>query len=140
MRLLLLILLLLTQRPLHAQDSTRYSGAITGNRKVQVGIASFYADKFNGRLTANGDIYSHARMTAACNRLPLGTWIRVTNLRNKRTVIVQVNDRLHHKNMRLVDLSRSAAEKLGFIGRGITQVRIEVVVRKTGTSRKSVKK
>lgn len=95
------------------------------------GIASYYADKFIGRKTANGAIYSHAKATAACNILPLGTWIRVTNLRNKKSVIVQVNDRLHPKNKRIVDMSRSGAEKLGYIGRGLTQVKVEVVERKT---------
>ena len=91
------------------------------------GTASYYADKFNGRKTANGAIYSHAKMTAACNVLPLGTWIRVTNLRNKKSVVVQVNDRLHPKNKRIVDMSRSAATKLGYISRGLTQVTVEVL-------------
>ncbi|MFN2439044.1 MAG: septal ring lytic transglycosylase RlpA family protein [Chitinophagaceae bacterium] len=99
--------------------------------KTFFGIASYYADKFIGRKTATGAIYSHTKATAACNILPLGTWIRVTNLRNKRSVIVQVNDRLHHRNKRIVDMSRSGAEKLGYIGRGLTQVKVEVVERKS---------
>lgn len=99
---------------------------------VLFGTASYYADKFNGRKTATGHIYSHNKMTAACNRLPLGTWIRVTNLRNKRAVIVQVNDRLHPKNPRIVDMSRMAADKLGYISRGLTQVKVEVLGRKKG--------
>ncbi len=98
--------------------------------KALFGIASYYADKFIGRKTATGAIYSHAKATAACNILPLGTWIRVTNLKNKRSVIVQVNDRLHPKNKRIVDMSRSGAEKLGYIGRGLTQVKVEVVEKK----------
>jgi len=98
--------------------------------KAYFGIASYYADKFIGRKTATGAIYSHIKPTAACNILPLGTWIRVTNLRNKRSAIVQVNDRLHPKNKRIVDMSRSGAEKLGYIGRGLTQVKVEVVEKK----------
>jgi rare lipoprotein A len=98
--------------------------------KTLFGIASYYADKFNGRKTANGAFYSHAKFTAACNVLALGTWIRVTNLRNNKTIIVQVNDRLHPKNKRIVDLSRIAAEKLGYIARGLTQVKVEVLTRK----------
>jgi rare lipoprotein A len=94
------------------------------------GTASYYADKFNGRKTANGEVYSHAKLTAACNVLALGTWIRVTNLRNNKTVIVQVNDRLHPKNKRIVDLSKLAAEKLGYISRGLTQVKVEVLGKK----------
>src|SRR6476620_12586740 len=80
--------------------------------KVYYGIASYYADKFNGRPTANGEIYDHNKLTAACNILPLGTWIRVTNLKNNKSVIVKTNDRLHPRMKRIVDLSRSAAKKL----------------------------
>jgi len=98
--------------------------------QVQYGTASFYADKFVGKKTANGDIFSQDKMTAAHNTLPLGTWIRVTNLRNKQVVIVRVNDRLHHRNPRLVDLSKSAAKKLGYTGQGLTQVKVEVLGKK----------
>ncbi len=100
------------------------------NSKTLYGIASFYAEKFNGRKTANGEIYDSKKFTAACNVLPLGTWIRVTNTRNKKTVIVKVNDRLHPRMKRIVDLSRAAAEKLGYIGRGLTQVKVEVLGKK----------
>ncbi|MGN6164705.1 MAG: septal ring lytic transglycosylase RlpA family protein [Flavisolibacter sp.] len=95
--------------------------------KVYYGIASYYADKFNGRPTANGEIYDHKKLTAACNILPLGTWIRVTNLKNNKSVIVKTNDRLHPRMKRIVDLSRSAAEKLAYTGRGLTQVKVEVI-------------
>jgi len=98
--------------------------------RVFFGIASYYADKFNGRKTATGAIYDHNKYTAACNILALGTWIRVTNLRNNKSIIVQINDRLHPKNKRIVDLSKIAAEKLGYIARGLTQVRVEVISRK----------
>jgi rare lipoprotein A len=98
--------------------------------KVQYGTASFYADKFVGRKTANGDIFSQDKMTAAHNTLPLGTWIRVTNLRNKKAVVVRINDRLHRQNPRLVDLSKSAAKKLGYTGHGLTRVKVEVLGRK----------
>jgi len=66
-------------------------------------------------------------MTAAHNSLPLGTWIKVTNLSNHKTVIVKVNDRLHPKNPRLVDLSKTAAKKLGYTGHGLTKVRVDVL-------------
>lgn len=97
---------------------------------VYYGVASYYADKFKGRKTANGASYSHAAMTAACNVLPLGTWIKITNLRNNKTIVVQVNDRLHAKNNRLVDLSKSAAEKLGYIKNGLARVKVEVLGKK----------
>jgi rare lipoprotein A len=95
--------------------------------KVLFGTASYYADKFNGRQTANGESYDHKKLTAACNVLPLGTWIRVTNLKNKRRVVVRVNDRLHPKMKRIVDLSRSSAEILGYTGAGLTEVKVEVM-------------
>jgi rare lipoprotein A len=100
------------------------------NVKTLYGVASYYADKFNGRETANGEIYDGTKMTAACNVLPLGTWIRVTNLSNNRSVIVKTNDRLHIRMKRIVDMSRAAAEKLGYIGKGLTKVRVEVLEKK----------
>lgn len=102
--------------------------------KPLYGIASYYADKFEGRQAADGSIYDHDKPTAACNVLPLGTWIRVTNIRNKKSVIVKVTDRLHPKNTRIVDMSRSSAAKLGYISRGITQVKVEVLGKKKPAS------
>lgn len=108
-------------------DSSDTTVVVVSKKKILNGIASYYADKFVGKRTANGEIYSHNKLTAACNKLPLGTWIRVTNLRNQKSVVVKVNDRLHPKNTRIVDMSRVAAEKLGFIKRGLTQVKVEVL-------------
>ena len=68
-------------------------------------------------------------MTAAHNGLPLNTYVKVTNLRNKKSVVVKITDRMHPKNKRLIDLSRGAAEKLGYIGEGLTKVKVEVVGR-----------
>lgn len=100
------------------------------NPKVIYGTASYYSAKFHGRKTASGEIFNHQKMTAACNVLPLGTWIRVTNLRNGRSVIVKVNDRLHPKMKRVVDLTRAAATKLNFIRAGLTRVKVEVLGKK----------
>ena len=97
------------------------------NRKVYFGIASYYSDRFDGKETANGEIYEHSKMTAACNILPLGTWIRVTNISNNRSVVVHTNDRLHIRMKRIVDLSRTAAEKLGYTKKGLTQVKVEIL-------------
>lgn len=94
---------------------------------ILYGTASYYANKFSGRKTANGEIFSQEKLTAACNVLPLGTWVRVTNLRNSRSVIVKINDRMHGKMKRVVDLSRSAAQKLNFIRSGLTKVKVEVL-------------
>jgi rare lipoprotein A len=98
--------------------------------KIQYGMASFYSNKFNGRKTANGEIFNNQKLTAAHNTLPLGTYVRVTNLRNGRSVIVKINDRLHHRNKRIIDLSRAAASKLGFLKSGLTRVKIEVLGKK----------
>jgi rare lipoprotein A len=95
--------------------------------EVQYGTASFYADKFEGRSTASGEKYNKKKFTAAHNSLPMGTWIKVTNITNKKWVIVKVNDRLHHRNPRLVDLSKIAAQKLQYTGRGLTKVKVEVL-------------
>lgn len=98
--------------------------------KVQYGVASYYHSKFTGRPTASGELYEPTKFTAAHNGLPLGTWVKVTNTRNKRSVIVKINDRMHSKNKRLVDLSRSAAIKLGYVGKGLTKVKLEVLGKK----------
>ena len=98
--------------------------------RILYGTASFYANKFNGRKTATGEIFSQHKMTAACNVLPLGTWIRVTNLRNHRSIVVRVNDRLHSRMKRVVDLTRTGAQKLGYIGSGLTRVKVEVLGKK----------
>ena len=98
--------------------------------RVFYGQASFYANKFNGRRTANGDTFDQKKLTCACNVLPLGTWIKVTNLRNSRSVIVKVNDRIHPKMKRIVDLSRAAAQKLGYVSNGLTRVKVELVDKK----------
>jgi rare lipoprotein A len=100
------------------------------SKRVLYGLASFYANKFEGKKTANGEIFSQKKLTCACNVLPLGTWIRVTNLRNGRTVVVKTNDRLHPRMKRIIDLSRAAATKLGYVGAGLTRVKVEVLGKK----------
>lgn len=95
--------------------------------QTQTGKASFYADKFEGSLTASGEKYKHAKLTAAHKSLPFGTKIRVTNLGNNQSVEVVVNDRGPYVDGRIVDLSRAAAEKLDFINQGLAEVKIEVV-------------
>jgi rare lipoprotein A len=125
-----LILLLQVMMCVHAQsaaDSIRRVNKKMPVALIDTGVASYYHSKFQGRITASGELYDQDKMTAAHNRLPMGTRIKVTNLRNMRSIIVRVNDRLHHRNKRLVDLSRAAASKLGYIGRGITRVKVEVL-------------
>src|SRR6187551_32505 len=124
MRIFLFITFLITVIFLFAGGTTEIKGA---KPNILYGTASFYSNSFNGKKTANGEIYSHKKMTAACNVLPLGTWIRVTNLRNGKSVVVKTNDRLHTRMKRVVDLSREAADKLGYVKSGLTRVRVEVI-------------
>jgi rare lipoprotein A len=95
--------------------------------RSEVGEASYYGDEFEGRKTASGERYRGDGLTAAHRTLPFGTRIRVTDLSNGRSVEVTVNDRGPHKKGRVVDLSRRAAEQLRMVGRGVAQVRVEVV-------------
>ncbi|TXH68125.1 MAG: septal ring lytic transglycosylase RlpA family protein [Thiothrix sp.] len=93
-----------------------------------VGLASFYAKKFHGRFTASGQRYTNEGFTAAHSLLPFGTKLKVTNLRNKRSVVVTVNDRgAFHAYGRIIDLSRAAAKELGMINRGTAKVKLEVL-------------
>ena len=109
-------------------DSTlRKNGSTSA---VQYGIASYYANRFQGKPTANGELFDQEKMTCAHNSLPMGTWLQVTNLRNNKTVIVRVNDRLNYRNHRLVDLTRSAASRLGYIKHGLARVKVTVLGKK----------
>jgi len=91
------------------------------------GTASFYAHHFHGHKTASGEIYDENDLTAAHRTLPFGTQVRVTNLKNDRSVVVTVNDRGPHNRHRVIDVSRHAADLLGFVSSGTTRVRLEVI-------------
>ena len=83
--------------------------------QVQSGKASFYADKFEGIQTASGEKYKHSRLTGAHKTLPFGTKVRVTNLANNKSVEVTINDRGPYVDGRIIDLSKAAADELGFV-------------------------
>jgi rare lipoprotein A len=100
--------------------------------QTQTGKASFYADKFEGRPTASGEKYKHSKLTAAHKSLPFGTKVKVTNIANNQTVEVIINDRGPYVDGRIIDLSKSAAEKLGFINLGLADVQVEVLDAGTG--------
>ena len=89
------------------------------------GTASYYHNSFVGRKTASGEIFSQQKLTCASNQYPLGTWLRVTNLRNGKSVIVKVNDRMHPRMNRVVDLAQKAAEEIGMIKSGLAKVEVE---------------
>ena len=120
------------QQPKPTSNSTSHTRGHhkTEPVKVQYGVASFYANKFEGRKTYTDEIFTQEKLTGASNTLPMHTWVRVTNLRNQRSVIVRINDKMHPRNKRLIDLSHAAAKKLGYTGRGLTKVRIDVLGKK----------
>mgnify|MGYP001284582866 CR=1 FL=1 len=102
---------------------------------VEEGIASWYGMKFHGRQTANGDVYDLFAATAAHRSLPIPSYVRVTNLRNQRTVVLRVNDRGPFHDSRLIDLSYGAALALGFAESGTAPVRVEAVAPRADESR-----
>src|ERR1700733_4862381 len=93
------------------------------------GLASWYGDDFHGRLTANGEVFDMASLTAAHPTLPMPCYARVTNLGNGKSLIVRVNDRGPYHGHRLIDVSNKAAELLEFKGNGVARVRVEYVGR-----------
>ena len=95
--------------------------------RSQVGMASWYGKKFHGRPTSSGEIFDMYKLTAAHKELPLGTRVRVTNLKNRKSVIVKVNDRGPFVKGRIIDLSYGAAKKIGMVEDGVTRVRVEIV-------------
>jgi len=92
---------------------------------INITIASFYHFKFEGRKTVNGDIFSNNNLTAAYNHVPLGTTLKVTNIKNNKSVIIKVNDRCGVSSR--IDLSKAAFLKIGKIEQGILKVKIEKI-------------
>ena len=129
---ILLLFTLLSFSPAVAQEKKSSKAKISksSSKRVIYGLVSFYHNKFNGRRTASGEIFSQSKFTCACNMLPLGTWVKITNLKNSRTVIVKVNDRLHPRMRRIADLSKAAALRLGYLSWGVTRVKVEVLGKK----------
>jgi rare lipoprotein A len=116
-----------TQSPKTKQPGTVASAKAPHAKPYQVGTASWYGDYFVGKPTASGEPYNMYDLTAAHPTLPLGSWIKVTNLRNRKVVVVRVNDRGPIVPGRILDLSYGAAQVLQFNGRGLQTVRIDVV-------------
>jgi rare lipoprotein A len=94
---------------------------------VQEGLVSWYGAAFHGRPTASGERFDSEDLTMAHPTLPFGTEVKVTNLRNNRSVVVRVNDRGPHVGRRIADLSRAAAAQIGMLRRGVVRARIEVL-------------
>ena len=93
---------------------------------AEEGIANFYSDKFQGRKTASGAVYDKNKLTASHKTLPFGTKVRVTNLDTGKSVVVAVNDRMKPGNPAVIDVTRRAAQDLGFTKAGKAKVKLEV--------------
>jgi rare lipoprotein A len=106
-------------------------GKAARNKPYQIGTASWYGDYFQGRPTASGEPYNMYDLTAAHPTLPLGSFVRVTNLRNGRAVVVRINDRGPVVPGRIIDLSYNTARVLQFKSQGLQRVRLDVVRQKT---------
>lgn len=95
---------------------------------TEYGLITFYADEFHGKKTANGEIFDMNKLSAAHIKFPLNTIIRVTNLKNSKSVIVRINDRMPMNDKgRILDVSKATAKKLDFINDGVVKAKIEVL-------------
>jgi len=115
----------LSPRPVYRGGMSGAASLVSG--LSQRGTASFYAEAFHGRRTASGEIYDMNSMTCAHRTLPFGTILDVENLENGSTVTVRVNDRGPYVGGRIIDLSRAAADRLGIIEPGTSEVMLRVV-------------
>ena len=97
---------------------------------IGIMTASWYGPRFHGKLTANGEIYNQMALTAAHKSLPFGTVLKVTNIRNGRSVIVRINDRGPYIDGRDLDLSKGTAQALGMISRGVIRVTVKEIALK----------
>ena len=97
------------------------------DNETKTSIASYYHDKFNGRKTANGEIFDNSEFTAANRKLPFGTRVKVTNLRTGLSVIVRINDRGPFHASRALDLSKAAFDEIGNLDRGTIPVEYEII-------------
>lgn len=102
-----------------------FFGTSCSNKIIETGKASYYADKFDGRLTANGEVFRQRKKTAASKTIPFGTVVKVTNLSNNKSVKVRINDRGPFIKGRIIDLSKKAAKKIGMVEAGVQEVRLK---------------
>ncbi len=116
-----LLLLVLLFSSCHRKSVPGASEAVSG---TETGLASFYSESYNGKKTANGEIYNSSDYTAAHKKLPFGTKVKVTNLSNGKTVKVRINDRGPFIAGRIIDLTRAAARKIDMVNAGVVKVKI----------------
>lgn len=126
------MLLLIQTLPLQAEELVKDDNKGQGGLETPAakkapgvkGVATYYAKKYKGRRTQSGQRYNPDKLTAAHPSLPFGTKVKVVNLDNENEVVVEINDRCRKRHVENIDLSRAAAKRLGFLGRGMARVRI----------------
>jgi rare lipoprotein A (peptidoglycan hydrolase) len=111
---------------------------IVPKEEPRTGEASWYGEEFEGNTTASGETYDSNGLTAAHPSLPFGTTVRVTNLNNRRNILLRINDRGPYIGRRLIDVSWRAAQRLGFVDSGTTPVSVEVVTRPSSKPRSDI--
>jgi rare lipoprotein A len=113
--------------PVLAATAKETAPAVQAQHHVQIGDASWYGSRHQGHKTASGEAYDPRLLTAAHPSLPLDSTVRVTNLKNGRSVEVRVNDRGPYRGRRVIDLSAKAAEEIGLKRRGVAKVKVEAL-------------
>ncbi len=111
----------------YAKASARQPFQTFREGQVLTGYCSYYGKKFNGRKTANGEVFDMYEMTAAHRALPFNTILEVENLKNHKKIRVRVNDRGPFKKGRILDLSYGAAKKIGLIATGVTKIKAKII-------------
>jgi len=94
---------------------------------TKTGYAVHYSDFYHGKTTANSEIFDQNKLTAAHHKIKFGSRVKVTNLENNRSIIVTINDRMAGSSKNIIDVSKSAAERLGFVKQGRTSVSLEIL-------------
>lgn len=123
-----------TQRP-YQIGGIQYTPIARADGFIQTGLASWYGRQFHGRNTSNGEVYNMYDMTAAHKTLPMNTWVSVHNLENNRKIVVRVNDRGPFVYGRIIDLSYTAANRIGIVGPGTAKVRVTALGQATSYSK-----
>jgi rare lipoprotein A len=116
------------------------AAVVAASADANTGKAAWYGKKFNGRKTASGQRYNAGLLTAASKTLPFGTLVRVTNVKNKKSVVVRINDRGPSQPDRIIDVSRAAAARLGMLRSGVAEVELKVVGQSKSKMMKRTKK
>jgi rare lipoprotein A len=128
----LLISILFTQLSFAQSAEENIVGRDISDDSVAKGVASYYHDKFVGRPTSTGEMFSNEKFTAASNTLSLNTYVKVTNLANGKYLYVRINDRMAKNNKRLIDMASICAKKLDYHNKGLAKVKVEIVPEEEG--------